>query len=382
MAVKFNGLLDYMEWRGDLTFAAAPFNDVDALLLCQISYIPFDNIVPGIGRSARISIEKLSELYFKQEGEHRSSLGVLISDNTIDLLESMAKSPRFKNVRAGFYLNDVNYDEEKQFCAVTFFIGEEIMFVAFRGTDDTVVGWKEDFNMSFMATVPAQKEALEYLENVVAAADALGFNGSIMTGGHSKGGNLSVYSAMMADDKIKERISKIYNFDGPGFDESATASDNYKSVMNRIHTLIPQTSVVGMLLAHEEEYTVVSSRETGLMQHDAFSWNICGPDFITLNRITAASAFIDKSIKKWIAAMDTEQKEKFVTALFSILGSSGKVTLTELTNDKGRMVKEFIKAYKDCDEETKTMLKQTMKLLIDIGKSTFVEICQIALTNN
>lgn len=382
MAEKFNGLIDYIEWRGDLSFANAPFNDVDALILCQISYIPFDGIVPGLDRMDRISVAKLKDKYFETCGEYKSSLGVLIPPDTIDLLEKMAVSRRFKNVRAGFYINDVDLEEEKQFCAITYFIGDEIMFVAFRGTDDTIVGWKEDFNMGFMHTVPAQMEADRYFKGSVKNIDDQGFDGRIILGGHSKGGNLAVYAAMMAPDGIKKRIDKIYNFDGPGFDGVFIAGQEYMEIKDRIHTLLPQSSIIGMLLGHEEEYTVVKSRETGIMQHNALSWQVIGSNFVTVNKVTETSTMIDKSLKKWISDMSAEQIERFVAAMFSVLGASEAVTLTQLATGKTRSFSAMIKSYKDCDEETRKLLKETLKSLVNISRNTFMEFLTNTVKNN
>jgi hypothetical protein len=383
MADKWNGLLDYLEWRGDLSFEQAPFNDVDALLLTQIAYVPFDGLVPGLDRRDRISLAKLSEKYFTADkGEHLTSLGVLIPSGILDILHRIPQTRRFKNVRAGFYLNDVDETEEKQFCAITFFVGEEIMFVAYRGTDDTIVGWKEDFNMGFMQTVPAQLEADRYFGSVMENVQDQGFDGRIYLGGHSKGGNLAVYAAMTAKEETKELLEKVYNFDGPGFGETVVKSSPYQQIRDKIHTFVPQSSIVGMLLSHEEEYTVVKSWESGILQHNALSWQVLGADFIVVSTISETSTLIDRSLKKWIEEMSEEQMETFVTAMFDILGSSQALTLTQLATGKTRSISVMIRTYRDGDEQTKKVLKETLKSLVNISRNTFVEFLTNTVKNN
>lgn len=387
MAEKWSNMIDYMQWRGDLSFEQAPFNAVDALAFTQFAYIPFDGLVPGLDRMDRISLAKLSKDYFLQqkergEDQHKSPLGVLVPPEIIDLFRMVPETKRFRNVRASFYVNDVEQEEEKQFCAMTFFVNEDVVFVAYRGTDDTIVGWKEDFNMAFMQTIPAQLESDRYLRGVARNLSSQGFDGKIYLGGHSKGGNLAVYAAMCAPEEVKEQIQCIYDFDGPGFSRQMIESDLYQEVCDKIYALVPQSSVVGMLLGHEENYTVVRSSETGLLQHDALSWQILGSEFVTVNRISGSSEIIDRSLKKWLQEMSREEIGDFVTALFAILGSSEAVTLTQLASGKTRSVTAMIRAYQECDEPTKRLLRKTVKSLVNISRNTFFEFLTNSAKNN
>lgn len=370
---KFNGLLDYMDWRGDLNFESAPFNDIDALILCQILYMPFDNIVPGIEEDRTVTIAELEKIYFENNEEHVSSLGVLIPQQTTELLQRAAWSVRFGNVRAGYYKNDVDLKAEKQFSAIGYYIDDKIFFLAFRGTDDTIVGWKEDFNMSFMSKVPAQLEAKEYADTVVKSVVDKGFNKSIMFGGHSKGGNLSVYAGINLTEEYYKYVDRIYNFDGPGFGAEVIESQEYIRSMDKIHTLVPESSVIGMLLGHEEAYTVIKSNEAGLMQHNPFSWQLLGANFITVNQVSTNSDMLDKSLKKWISSVNPEEMEKFVDTLFKILYASRAETLTELTEDTPKKISAMVKCYKDTDEETRKMIHETFKSLVNISGNTFID---------
>lgn len=378
MVKKWNNMLDYMQWRGDLGFDQSPFNVVDALALTQFAYIPFDGLVPGLDRMDRISIGKLAEDYFERrrnngEEQQKSPLGVLVPAQIIDLFQMAMYTKRFRNVRASFYINDVEQEEEKQFCAITFFVNEDLVFVAYRGTDDTIVGWKEDFNMALMQAIPAQLESDRYLRGVARNLSAQGFEGKICLGGHSKGGNLAVYAAMCAPEEVKEQIESIYNFDGPGFGRKIIEGPLYQEVCDKIHSLVPQSSVVGMLLEHEENYIVVKSSETGIMQHDALSWQVLCTEFVTVNKVSSSSEIIDRTLKKWLSKMPPEEIENFITALFEILASSEAVTITQLASGKTRSISAMIRAYQKCDEPTRKLLRKTVRSLVDISRNTFVE---------
>lgn len=386
MSEKWNNMIDYMKWRGDLSFEVSPFNAVDALALTQFAYIPFDGIVPGLDRMDRISLWKLAETYFEKkrqlgEEQQKSPLGVLVPAEIIDLFRLVPRTKRFRNIGVSFYINDVEVSEEKQFCAMTFFVNEEVAFVAFRGTDDSIIGWKEDFNMAFMQTIPAQLESDWYMRGVVTNLDTIGFDGKIYVGGHSKGGNLAVYAAMCAPEAVKERIPCIYNFDGPGFSSKMIASDLYREINEKIYSYVPQSSVVGMLLGHEEDYRVVRSNQTGLMQHDALSWQVLGADFVAVNQVSDTSTMIDQSLKKWLENMTSQEMENFVTALFSIMGSSEALTLSQLADGKTKSLLAVIKAYKECDDSTKKMLKKTVNSLVNISRNTFVEFLTNSIKN-
>ena len=239
-------------------------------------------------------------------------------------------------------------------------MNDKTIFVAYRGTDDTIVGWKENFNMSFMHPVPAQTEALSYLESVAAERSE-----SIYAGGHSKGGNLAVYALSKAPDEIKERVACAFNNDGPGFNREFISSEDYAQTRDRIRTLVPQSSVVGMLLEHEESYEVVESTQTGLLQHNGFSWRVSGGRFIHLDTVTKESRRIDRTLKRWLSEMSVEKRRRMVDSLFDILVSNNAKTLTDLSSEKLRL----IKAWNNLDSESKVFLKRCIRLIVKDSKA-------------
>ena len=214
------------------------------------------------------------------------------------------------------YVNQLNTEEEKQFSAITILMPDDTMYVAYRGTDNTIVGWKEDFNMSFQALVPSQIDAAKYLANI-----AEKYQYKIRVGGHSKGGNLAVYAAAFCDKKIKKRIIDVYNNDGPGFQEKIIETTEYQEILPKVHTYMPQTSIIGRLLNHEERITILKSTQTGIMQHDLYTWQVLGDKFIR-DEFTNSSEFIDHTISDWLKAVSPEQREKFIDTLFEVLNAT------------------------------------------------------------
>lgn len=351
-------ICDYIIWRGDLSFEIEPFNEVDNLLMANLSYLNFSGI---IGEEVRrgIPLYKAAEIYFKEQRDENKNSGDLMLDGFFLMLRLMAGSKRYKNLKLKMYVEKVDLEEEMQFGALTIDLGNRILYVSYRGTDDTLVGWKEDFKMSVMDIVPAQREALAYLEKV--SARYKGYK--LYIGGHSKGGNLAVFAAVNASEKIRKRILQIYNNDGPGFKETLLNTEVYLSIADRIHTLVPQSSIIGMLLEHEENYSVVQSNQKGLMQHDGFSWEVSCNHFVHLKTITLESQIMDRTIKRFLNGLTLEKRLQFTDALFDVLACNAHKTLTDIREESWKSVFTMIKTYEQLDKEMKKLLNDVLGLL-------------------
>lgn len=347
-------LFDYLHWRGDLTFEQVPFNDIDSLILSRLSYLPFDHIVPESFQES-ITIAQANELFFASE----EAPSQVILQEDIPLLEQVSASERFGQLKLSGYVNQVDLEKEKQFAAVVIQINPKCYYVSYRGTDLTIVGWKEDFNMSFTTPVPAQEEAVRYLEQVGST-----LKGNFIIGGHSKGGNLAVYAAAFCSKKLQERILAVYNNDGPGFDSFVLKTEGYQNIREKIKTFVPQSSVVGMLLQHEEEYFVIHSTQLGLMQHDLYSWQVVRDQFVYLDTVTDGSKFIDQTLKTWVASLEPEQREQFVDALFSIFEQTKATSLKELTDNWYTNAKVMLKSLRNMDESMRQIISETLHLLL------------------
>lgn len=357
-------ILDYLRWRGDIPLALSPFNDVDNLILARLSYIKFDGIVPGPSDAMGIELaEAIATLRNPEAGNPFAVHYNPLSDDDKTLLALLEESERFKRMLLTCYTNDFDPDAEKQFSSLTILPGDSTAYVAFRGTDNTIVGWKEDFNMSFTTPVPAQTESVHHLEKV---APLLGL--PLRVGGHSKGGNLAVYSASFCPEEIQRKIICVYNNDGPGLDTNTISEPGYQRIKDRIITFVPQSSIVGMMLEHEEDYMIVHSTQSGMAQHDPYSWEVLRADFVTDGHLTDGSRFIDRTLKRWVAEVEPEKRKLFIDTLYEIISSTDVKTVREFSASWGKNALTFARAYKNMDEDTRAILHEVVAALIRIAR--------------
>ncbi len=357
-----SNIFDYLQWRGDLTLEQSEFNEIDNLILARFSYLPFDKLIK---ENECVSIEELSKRYKNTDIKQEE---ILWKDD-VDLLPALEKTERFKNLIAVKYKNKIDEEEEKQFSAITILMPNNNMYVSYRGTDNTIVGWKEDFNMSFKSHVASQIDSVKYLEEIASQYP----NYQIRVGGHSKGGNLAVYAAVFAKQEVKDRITNVYNNDGPGFSDDITTLDEYKEILPKVHTYIPQSSVFGRLLNHEEKYTVLKSVQNGIMQHDLYSWQVLGNKFVCVDEITDGSEFVNKTIRDWLKKVSPEQREQFIDTIFSILNNTNAHRMHELSENWFISAKTILKSYKNVDEESKKIITETLFCLFSIAKDNAFE---------
>ena len=317
-------LLDYLSWRGDLSLGQVPFGPVDALALSALAYIPFDGLVGAAERPVPLGQAALDWLALPppRRGQRRR-------DSELDLLRALAGSPRFSGMGLCCCADRFLPQEETQFAALAVLLGDGSAFLSFRGTDGTLVGWKEDFNLSFLNVIPAQRASAAYIE-----AFSASFPGPMILGGHSKGGNLAVAGASMCPMAARDRIRTVYAFDSPGFTDYLLAQPGYQELRTRIRSFVPQSSVVGLLLDHEEPLAVVRSGQEGLFQHDPYSWQVAGPGFVLAEEITPGSRMLDRSLKNWLAGLTPRQRETVADTLYELLAGRDAKTLREALEPK------------------------------------------------
>jgi hypothetical protein len=367
---------DYLHWRGDISFRERPLNPVDNLIFSVFAYLPFDGLVPqepGLQGPTIADVAKAFAAFDAVEMKRRGFSERI--EQHIRFFRHAAETPRFAEVRLSGFVNRLDQAEETQFAAITFSIEKDCHYVAFRGTDSTVVGWKEDFNMSFMTPVPAQRYAAGYLEQV-----AQRLQGKLFVGGHSKGGNLAVYAAafssQLPDGKrskapwpwkatTQKRIAAVYNNDGPGFDEATISSNGFTALQGKLFAFVPQSSIIGMLLEHSEAYTIVQSTQRGIAQHDPYSWTVRGTNFVCVDTVTDTSRFIDKTIKEWLGSLSPEERRKFIDALFDILEATDITSFSELSTNWFQRARAMGEAISNLDGESRTMLMKTLGLLFE-----------------
>lgn len=350
-------IFDYITWRGDLTFTQDPPNAVDALIFSSLAYICYGGQMERDPMTP-VSLKNAAEEFFALE-DHETRSRV---QRDQDLLAVAAASVRFGCSEICMYRDELIPEQETQFAAMTFLLDDGSMFVAFRGTDNSLVGWKEDFNMTFQQTIPAQRLALQYVRDV-----ALEYSRPMRIGGHSKGGNLAVFSAARSSPMIQSRILQVYNNDGPGFTKYLMGDPGYLAMVPKIRTYIPQSSVIGMLLEHEEPYTVIRSKSIGVLQHDPYTWDVVGKQFLPVEEITEDSQFLDATIKTWFASMTNQERNQLVDVMFTLLGSGGADNVHELIQPKN--IRTYIKTLSN-DEYLRKVLSTEFQGLIDAARKT------------
>ena len=361
-------LMDYLDWRGDLTLAVSPFNEVDALILAELSFVDFEGIVPPpeVGRGVRLN--EAAEAFFARHGGRDVDMGVLVPDGISQMLRKLMASPRFCGMTLNGYEALLDDEVEEQFSALTIDLGNGSIYISFRGTDDTIVGWKEDLNMSFLEEIPSQKQAVDYVARIARQYPEK----TLRIGGHSKGGNLAVYSAAKSSGDIQERIVAVHNNDGPGFIWDISKTPGHKRIAGRIHTVLPQTSVVGMLMEHEKHYQVVYSTYEGIYQHDGFSWQVKGTQFVHLDDFSREGKLVDEALSSWADSLNTQQREALAEALYSVFTATGAKTLSELNEEKLKSASAMLKTYKNLDRESRRMVSEMFKIFFRLGTKNFV----------
>ena len=354
-------IIDYINEYGDRTLDELPFYEVDSLVLSQFSYLKFDGILSKDGSGKQIPVKDLTDDEAYEE---------LFSDTRFEkvnrsLLTAMTKSRRFANISLHNYVNIVDSKWELQFSAITCIFENGFIYVAYRGTDETLTGWKEDFNMAFMTPIPAQTKAVQYL-NMVASKT----RGSITVGGHSKGGNLSVYAAMMCEPSVMDRISLIYSHDGPGFAEGVLESKEFALIRDRIRKTVPGSSIVGMILQTQENYEVIKSQNIGLFQHNPFNWEVEGAQFRKASDINIYTLVKDESLNRWIAGMTHEKRQEFVEILFGIIRGSGVDDLNEFIEEPVAAGKGIMEALQVMDADDRKFLAGVIRDITNAVKDT------------
>ena len=353
-------LFDYVAWRGDLSLAAVPLNDIDALLFARLSYIPFEGVVPAGFEGGKPLPEAARQVLAK---------GVLDAEggqNAEDkrLLQLLAEAPRYQGLTLCGYESILDPEAQEQFAAVAIRLPLGAC-VAYRGTDGTLVGWKEDFNMSFSDVVPAQVHAVEYLNRAAVLP------GTLRLCGHSKGGNLAVYAAAFCDETLQSRIVAVRNFDGPGFQGQIAAKPSFQRILGRTRTFLPRSSVVGMLLEHDEPYTVVESQGSGgIAQHNVYLWEVNRNGFQELEQLDGGSQLIDRTVKDWVANMAPEQREKVINGLYAALTATQADTVREV-REKKKMA--ALKAIMSLDDETRRLTFSAIRILYQSLKRSLPE---------
>jgi len=357
--------MDYLQWRGDLSFSKDPFNDVDALILSLLSYLPFKDIVPDIESKEEITLKEASVQYFSQrpKPDKPSNINPTASSTfdaeLVELLKSAAACSRFENVGLSRYDENTDFVIGRQFAALTFILHnlEHGKVVAFRGTDNSLVGWKEDFKLSYMEQIPGQESACNYLERTIGILSS-----QFIVCGHSKGGNLAVYAGSHLNAARQSRLTKILNFDGPGFDFSIVQRDPFSRCEHKVFSYVPEESMVGMLLEPVGKRTVVASSGRLINQHNALNWEVERTKFVH-GKLSKTAKLMEQTLKTWLTEISISEREMFLEALFDMLGASEGAAIKFDPQENLKEIKNILVKYTKLDMKTKVFLAQVFESL-------------------
>ena len=345
-------IMDYISWRGDLSFEQSQFNEVDNLILACFSYVNLDGI-SAVTKQKGIGLKKLTKEFMKLHTMKELEADKSFIRLAPFMMMEMAKSVRFGKCVVRNYVNDIVTEAEQQFAAMEIVLEDGTSYVSFRGTDDTIIGWKEDFNLS-TGVVPAQKRAIEYLQKISEHTD-----GMLRVGGHSKGGNLAIYGSVMCKS-AHEKILEIYSNDGPGFSREFQELPETKEMMPKIIRIIPEYSIIGTLLEHEKEPVIVASSSKGLLQHDGFSWEVQGPALVRRDSLNKTALRFIEILHKWIDGMDMEQKRLLIEDLFATLQASGYENLSEVQSGGLKSLAAMMKRVEKFAPESRGMMQELL----------------------
>ena len=347
-----NTILEYLDWRGDLNFISSPFNEVDNVLLTQLSYVDFGGIVPSSKEGKSISLNKASRAYFEKHDRKTLEKAKSLARACPFTMERMAQTERFKTIRLSHYEAHINEQTHTQFAAMHIHLPDGTTYICFRGTDDTLTGWREDFNMLYQFPIEAQRLAVEYLNNTVSPYSYR----KLRLGGHSKGGNLAIYAGVLCRPNIKRKIIHIFNNDGPGFWEKFVNTKEYQEMIPKIISIAPQGSIFGMLFEHKEEFRIVKSKQVSLLQHDAINWGVLGNHLDYADKFTDDGKILHDAIDQWMERHDEAQRKKAVEALFGLLEATNAKNIFELLNVNMKSAQSVYQTFKELDKETKQVL--------------------------
>ena len=350
-------IFDYLDYVAYDSIYDRPFKELDVLSLTELTYLPFDRIVPqGDTTNIEVRLSDAVELVDR-------TTDFIVTDQHLQLVDELATSKRFKNIKLLNYVDEYDPDVQKQFAAMTYRLTMDVYLVVFRGTDDTLIGWKEDFHMTYMDHVPAQKRAASYLKHVMKEFP----KGRFMVAGHSKGGNLAAYACSYLPEYLFERVEAIYSYDAPGLNKSIIKTEGYQRIAHLIHRFVPQGSIVGMMLEVPEPATIVKSRAFGgFAQHDAFTWMVEKDGFVTLDQTSPDSQQMVQTLKQWVQEVPDSQLKKFFDTFFGLFLDAGITSINDLMNLKNfSKIKDIFQNTQDLDPTEREMLERLAKQLID-----------------
>ena len=352
-------LLDYLQWRNDVPLSVSPFNEVDNVIFSYLSYIDFRDLKEDW--NGFFDLKELFQDFCEKHSLEEIQTTGEFTERAPLLLKVMMEGERFSDTKVGYYAEDFDKDQVKQFAALVFLLPDGRNYISFRGTDKTITGWKEDFLMSCRTETAGAKEAVAYFNKIAPVLE-----GELILGGHSKGGNFAMYAAAFCEAEHKERIMQVYNNDGPGFREEVIQSPEFQELLPKIITIAPQSSIIGQLLSNPAKQDVIHSTAKGILQHDAMTWE-AEKDRLVPSELDELSHYAKTTLGSWLESMDDESRESLCTTAFSLIESTNSETFIEFS---GNLMKNMETIWKEMGKLPEDKKKEIMDALANLMESS------------
>lgn len=347
--------LTYVRERMD-TFLDRPLCAIDSLVFSWLAYAHLGEDQVNACLPEGIALHEMlrAEEFYNMFGSTWDPEG------SRDLLFAVCASPRFRDARLTEFRFKTARSAEEQFAAMTFILPDGSSYVAFRGTDSTIVGWKEDFNMTFLNPVPAQEEARAYLEYVASVTAS-----PLYVGGHSKGGNLAVYAVATCNKSCRERVVRVFSHDGPGFHREFCASDAYRNILPIMVKTVPKSSMIGAVLSEGPDChpIIVESGGFSLFQHNPFLWEVDveSATFVEADGFTASSRYFDSTLDAWMDKYSLAERARFVDALFDVIRVTGAKRFSDIMADRKTNVLFMLEAVEGLDPDLQQFIRDVLR---------------------
>ncbi|MDD6551580.1 MAG: DUF2974 domain-containing protein [Lachnospiraceae bacterium] len=356
-------IMDYLDWRADIPFSVDPYNEVDNLIFSTMAYIDFDGVVPGLEKDRPLSVREVNSRYWRKHSHAEVQARKAFVSDAPFILEKMSVSRRYRHLKMLHYINSVNEDVTLQVSAITILPGDGSVYVAYRGTDDTLIGWKEDFQFAYKDMTVGQKVAVDYLDRTL---NCLPENLKLYVGGHSKGGNFAVFAAAFCRQAVRDRIDTVYSNDGPGFVQEVIRTKEYQAIKEKMIKYTPEFSFIGGLMVDDAEPIIVKSDENGAYQHDPFSWQVMRNHMVLADSMSTQSVVLNDALGRWVSNESPEKRKVFINILFDLFKEAGVTKASELGKNRIKTSIAMVNALRKLPADDRATF---LSILKDLAKS-------------
>lgn len=365
--VQMSNIIDYIKKNHHRSFKELPLNEVDIAIINELSYLPIGEALSTTFKKQFISIKQLNEenrLFFK-----KTNYNFMTTKERVQLYEVIVDSNRFIDIEIGYYVNDVNLAIEQQFSAMVFRLPSiNHTQIVFRGTDDSLIGWKEDAKMTYMKTIPSHQSALNYLTIFLKE-----WEGQVVVSGHSKGGNLALYATCMIQKSLQKKITAIYTFDSPGHYQSLLDASSYHNIKHKIISIIPKESIVGVMLKPDLDSKIVESKSFGFFQHNISQWQVKENQFLPAKDTTLISKALEDTFKLWQEELSHDELETFFNIFFDLFFDIGVVSLDDIKKNKRKNLAHLFKEIVNLKPKEKKIMRKSLRTMIKIFNHKAIE---------